>query len=81
VVDESRIGLVVMLLREGSFHDAVKVYQDEADVPFRVARREVSELARANAIPMRRLSLYPLLWLTLAGVLGTFLSFGLGVLY
>ena len=79
-VDESRIGIVVMLLREGNFHDAVKVYQDEADVPVRIARRAVADLARDHAIATRRSSLFSLLWLTLAGALGAILSFGFGVL-
>ena len=78
-MEESRIGLIVMLLREGSFRDAVQVYQDEADVPFRSARRAVVDIARAHAIPTRRSTFSSLLWLTLAGALGALLSMGMGV--
>jgi hypothetical protein len=79
VVEESRIGLVVMLLREGSFQDAVNVYQDESGEPYRIARRAVLELARAHSIPTRRSSIVSLLLLTLAGALGAVLSMGLGM--
>jgi hypothetical protein len=78
-VEESRIGLVVMLLREGSFHDAVKVYQDEAGIPLPAARRAVNEIARAHSISTRRSMFSSLLWLTLAGALGAILSMSMGV--
>lgn len=73
-VDESRIGLVVMLLCEGGFQDAVKVYQDESGEPYRIARKAVVELARKHSIPTRRPSLVSLLLVTLAGALGAVVS-------
>ncbi len=73
-MEESRIGLVVMLLREGSFLDAVKVYQDEAGISYRAAKKSVRELARDHAIVIRRVSLVPLLLVALAGLLGVLLS-------
>lgn len=50
IVEESRIGLILMLLREGSTRHAVKVYQEEADVSFFSAQRSVYELARQHGI-------------------------------
>ena len=73
-MEESRIGLVVMLLREGSFLDAVNVYQEEAGVSFRAAKRNVRELRADHSIAIRRISLVPLLLIALAGLLGVLLS-------
>ena len=63
-----------MLLRQGSFQDAVKVYQDEAGVSYGAARKAVRDLAREHTIARRRFSLVPYLLITLAGLLGVLLS-------
>ena len=73
-MDENRIGLILMLLREGSTRHAVKVFQEEADVSFAVARRSVRELALEHGIHVRRRSLLPLALIALAGLLGLVLS-------
>ena len=74
VVEESRIGLILMLLREGSTRHAVKVYQEEAEVNFFTAQREVQHLAQQHGIELRRRSLLPLALIALAGLLGIVLS-------
>jgi hypothetical protein len=73
-VEETRIGLVLLLLREGSTRHAVEVYQEEADVSFAVARRSVRDLARKHGIRLRRRSVLPLLLIVLAGLAGLVLS-------
>ena len=73
-MEESRIGLILMLLREGSTRHAVKVYQEEADVSFFAAQRSVYELARQHKIDVRKRSLLPLALIALAGLLGLMLS-------
>jgi hypothetical protein len=74
IVEESRIGLILMLLREGSTRHAVMVYQEEADVSFFAAQRSVYELARQHKIDVRKRSLLPLALIALAGLLGLMLS-------
>ncbi len=73
-MEENRIGLILMLLREGSTRHAVKVYQEEADVTFFVAQRSVHELARQHGIIVRRRALLPLALIALASLLGLVLS-------
>ncbi len=73
-MEETRIGLILMLLREGSTRHAVKVYQEEANVSFSAARRHVRELALQEGIHVRRRSLLPLAIIALAGLLGIVLS-------
>jgi hypothetical protein len=53
-VEDNRVGLVLMLLREGSTQQAIQVFQEEAAVNFPVARQSVFALAREHGIPMRR---------------------------
>ena len=73
-MEENRIGLILMLLREGSTATAVKVYQEEADVSYIAAQRSVRELAQQHGIRLRRRSLLPLALIALAGLLGLALS-------
>ncbi len=73
-VEESRIGLILMLLREGSMRHAIRVYQEEADVSFWTAKQSVHELAQQHGIEVRRSSLLPLALLALASLLGLALS-------
>ena len=73
-MEEARIGLILMLLREGSTRHAVKVYQEEAGVSFSAAQRSVDELARQHGVSVRRRSLLPLALIALAGLLGLVLS-------
>jgi hypothetical protein len=68
-VEESRVGLILMLLHEGSTRHAIKAYEEEAAVSFLTARQSVSELARRHGIPMRRRSVLPAVLLALAGLL------------
>ena len=74
IVEESRIGLVLMLLREGSFRHAIKVYQEEADVSFARAKKAVRALAAQHGISGRRISVLPLALIGLASLLGLLLS-------
>lgn len=74
IVEESRIGLILLLLREGSTQHAVKVYQEEAEVSYAVALRSVRDLARQHGIDLPRSSLLPLALIALAGLLGLALS-------
>jgi len=53
-VEDNRVGLVLMLLREGSTQQAIQVFQEEAAVNFPAARQSVFELAREHGIPLRR---------------------------
>ena len=73
-MEESRIGLILMLLREGSTRHAVKMYQEEAEVSLFAAERAVQELAQEHGIELRRRSLLPLALIALAGLLGIALS-------
>ena len=73
-MEENRIGLILMLLREGSTRHAIKVFQEEADVSYFVARRSVYDLARQHGVDVRRHSLVPLALIALAGLLGLLLS-------
>ena len=69
-MDETRIGLVVMLLHEGNTHDAIRAYQEEAEVSYWVAKRSVADLARQHQIRSRRLPITSLLLAALVGLLG-----------
>ncbi len=73
-MEESRIGLILMLLREGSMRHAIQVYQEEADVTYWAAKQSVRDLAQKHGIAMRRRSLLPLALLALASLLGLALS-------
>ena len=73
-MEETRIGLILMLLREGSTRHAVKVYQEEADVSYFVAQRSVFQLARQHGIEVRRHSILPYALIALASLLGLALS-------
>jgi hypothetical protein len=73
-VEENRIGLILMLLREGSRRHAVKAFQEEADVSYFVARRAVQKMAREHGIEGRRRGLVPLALIALAGAVGLVLS-------
>ena len=73
-MEENRIGLILMLLREGSKRHAVKVFQEEADVNFFAARRAVQKIALEHGIEGRRHSLLPLALIALAGAVGLALS-------
>lgn len=53
-VEDNRVGLVLMLLREGSTQQAIEVFREEAAVNFPVARQSVFALAREHGIPLRR---------------------------
>ncbi len=68
-MDDSRIGLILMLLREGSTRHAIQAFQEEAEVSFPAARESVFELARQHGIPVRRRPALPLALLALAGLL------------
>ncbi|MHB8974836.1 MAG: hypothetical protein ACYC3X_31060 [Pirellulaceae bacterium] len=68
-MEDRRIGLVLMLLREGSTRHAIDVFQEEAEVSFPIARQAVFELARQYGIPLRHWSALPLALLALAGLL------------
>lgn len=73
-MEESRIGLILMLLREGSARHAIQVYQEEADVNYWAAKQSVRDLARKHGIAVRRSSLLPLAILVLASLVGLVLS-------
>ncbi len=73
-MEENRIGLILMLLREGSTGHAVKTFQEEANISYFAARRQVLELAAQHGIALPRRSVVPLLLIALAGVLGLVLS-------
>ncbi len=73
-MEESRIGLILMLLREGSARQAIQVYQEEADVNYWAAKQSVRDLAHRHGIAVRRRSLLPLAILALASLLGLVLS-------
>lgn len=53
-VEDNRVGLVLMLLREGSTRQAIEVFQEEAAVNFSAARQSVFALAQEHGIPLRR---------------------------
>ena len=74
-MEEKRVGLVLLLLREGSLWHAVKLYQEEVGVSFSVAKRRVVELARAHGIQPRRRGLLPFAIVALVGLLGMLLGF------
>lgn len=74
MVEKQRIGLILLLLREGSTGHAVKAYQEEADVNFFAAQRAVRELARQHGIQFRRSRFLPFILITLASLLGLLLS-------
>ena len=73
-MDDTRIGLILMLLREGNTQDAIRAYQEEAGVSYLIAKRSVGDLARRHQIRRRRLSAASLLLAALAGLLGLALS-------
>ena len=73
-MEEHRIGLILMLLREGSTRHAVKVYQEEAGVSYAAAACAVHELARQHGLPVRRRSLVSLALIAIASLLGLALS-------
>lgn len=73
-MEENRIGLVLMLLREGDTSLAVSVYQEEAGVGVLAARRAVNELARQHGIRTRRRSVWALALVAFAAVVGLVLS-------
>jgi hypothetical protein len=65
-VEDNRVGIVLMLLREGSTQQAIQVFQEEAAVNFPVARQSVFALARDHGIPLRRRSVMFLALLAIA---------------
>lgn len=69
-VDDSRVGLILMLLREGNARQAIQAYQEEADVNREVARVRVLQLARQHHTPVRKNLILRLARLALAGLLG-----------
>lgn len=73
-MDDNRLGLILMLLREGNTRQAVKAYQEEANVDYAVARAEVLDLARRHGAPVRHRLMLHLTLLALAGLLGLMLS-------
>jgi hypothetical protein len=73
-VDDNRLGLILMLLREGNTRQAVKAYQEEANVDYEIARAEVLDLARLHETPVRHRLMLRLALLALAGLLGLMLS-------
>lgn len=74
-MEEKRVGLVLMLLREGSLWHAIKLYQEEVGVSFAVAKRSVRELARIHEIRCRRHGIVPFALVALAGLLGILFGF------
>ncbi|MHB0954827.1 MAG: hypothetical protein ACYC6N_11360 [Pirellulaceae bacterium] len=75
-MEDSRIGLILMLLREGSTRHAIEAFQEEAEVSFSAARQSVFELAREHGIRLRRQPALPLALLALVGLLlGIFLAY------
>ncbi len=73
-MEESRVGLILMLLREGSTRHAIEVYREEAHVNYWSARQAVRDLAEKHGISLRRRALLPLAILALASLLGLALS-------
>ena len=73
-MENDRVGLVLMLLKEGSVGHAIRVYQEEAGVTFGAAKRAVYELARDHGIRCRSRDLLSLWLVALAGLLGFLLS-------
>ncbi len=73
-VEENRIGLILMLLREGSTRHAIEVYQEEAGVSFWTAKKSVRELAQQHGITIGHHFLIPLAVIALASLLGFVLS-------
>ncbi len=74
MLDESRTGQIVMLIREGSTQHAVRAYQEETGVSLGDARQQVRALARRHGIPMRRHGGISFLIVVLASLFGTLLS-------
>jgi len=68
-MEDSRIGLILMFLREGSTRHAIQAFQEEAEVSLPAARKSVFELARQHGIPLRRRPALPLALLALVGLL------------
>ncbi|MBM4093110.1 MAG: hypothetical protein FJ276_27430 [Planctomycetes bacterium] len=71
-MDDSRIDLILMLLREGSAQHAIKVFEEEAGVGYFMARRAVRDLARRHGIRANesRATVLSLTLIALAGLLG-----------
>ncbi len=74
-VEENRIGLVLLLLREGSIWDAAKFYQEEVGVSLAEAKQRVRMLARAHGIRCHSNGIVPLAILAMATLLGVLCSF------
>ena len=74
-MDQDRVGLVLLLLKEGSTRHAVELYREETGVTQQEASRVVEEMAERHGIPRRRNKLVPILVVGLAGLLGTLLAF------
>jgi len=74
-VEEKRVGLVLLLLREGSLWHAIKLYQEDVGVSFAVARERVVDLARTHGIRHRRRGFLPFVLIALAGLAGMLLGF------
>jgi hypothetical protein len=74
-MDESREGLVLLLLQERSTAQAVKLYQEETGADLDQARFEVRQLARKHGIPAGRNRLLPYLLILVSGIVGFMLAF------
>lgn len=68
-MDDNRVGLILMLLREGSTRHAIHVFREEAEVSFPVARQSVLALAQRHGIRLRRKPFVSMALLAIASLL------------
>ncbi len=69
MVESQKIGLVLMLVREGSVQHAVRLYQEESGVSPSRARQAVRSLARRHGVHYRDPPFYALALVGLAAVI------------
>ena len=73
-MDEDRDSLLLLLLKEGSTEQAVKLYQEETGLHYADAQVRVNALASRHGLRSRRLAAWAVPLLIAASVLVFFLS-------
>jgi ribosomal protein L7/L12 len=75
IMDESREGLVLLLLEQGGRSQAIKVYQEETGAALEEAKIAVASLANKHGIMPNRTAWFAAILTALSAMFGSLLAF------
>ena len=74
-MDESREGLVLLLLEQGGRSQAIKVYQEETGAALEEAKVAVASLANKHGIMPNRMAWFAAILTALSAMFGSLVAF------